>query len=250
MSFQIRILFLFAGLCILLHLPAQEGSYEGISQQLDNMVSDIRHLSDSLDGSDIGLINGEEYRNRHTGINGHPYYQSDSWFQGTVTSGDQEHQDVWLRYDTFDDLVILNHTIGTGTVMIALNKEVIGEFTLDKDHFIQLYDADIVNGFPEPGYYQELYNGEVQLLVKWKKYISGSSGLQPGEFRPDPVRVVRKDGVYHQLNGKSSLIKILDDRKETVSSYIRSNAIVVRNAPDSDLVKILGYYDSLSQAEK
>lgn len=250
MNIQIRILFLLAGLFILSLLPGQERTDQDISGKIERLVSDIRHLSDSLYGMDFGLINGEEYRYRHTSIDGHPYYRNDSWFQGSVISGNREHVGVWLRYDIFDDRVILNHTSGSETFMIALNKEMVGEFTLEEDRFIQLYDRDIADNFPEPGYYQELYTGNVQLLIKWKKYISGSSGLQPGEFRPDPVRLVRKDGVFHKLNGRNSLLNILDDRKEAVSSYIRSNSIVVRNAPNSDLVRILRYYDSLSSVEK
>jgi len=250
MKFQIRISFSLSGLFILLHLPAQDLSDPGISRKIDSLVSDIRHLSDSLYGTDLGLINGEDYRYRHTGIDGHPYYRDNSWIHGTVTSGEREHRDLLLRYDIFDDRVILSHTTGSETFMIALNKMVIGEFTLEEDHFIQLFDRDIVNNFPEPGYYQEVYTGKVQLLVKRKKYISGSSGQQLGEFRSDPLKLVRKDGVYHKLNGRNSLLKILADRKEPVSDYIRSNAIDVRNAPDSDLARIFRFYDSLSLVEK
>lgn len=250
MNFQIRISFLLSGLFILLHLPAQDLSDQEISRKIDSMVSDIRHLSDSLYGTDMGLINGEYYRYRHTGIDGHPYYRDNSWIRGTVTSGKREHRDLLLRYDILDDRVILSHTVGSETYMIALNKTVTDEFTLEEDHFIQLFDRDIVNNFPEPGYYQELYTGKVQLLGKRKKYISGSRGQQLGEFRSDPLRLIRKDGVYHKFNGRNSLLKILADRKEPVSDYIRSNAIDVRNAPDSDLVRILRYYDSLLSAEK
>jgi len=250
MSFQMRIIFLLSGLFILSHLSAQDRSELDIPGKIDRLVSEIRHLSDSLYGADFSLINGEEYRYRHTGTNGHPYFRNKSWIAGTVISGDREHQDVLLRYDIFDDNVILNHTSGSQTFMIALNKEVIGEFTLEGDHFIQLYDMDIVNNSPDPGYYHEVYAGKIQFLVRWKKYISGSSGMQPGEFRTDHKRLVRKEGIYYKFKGKSSLLKILDDHKKAVSSYIKSNAIAVRNAPDSDLVRIFRYYDSLSSTEQ
>jgi len=249
MRFQFRILFLLSGLFIQLYLPAQERAEQDISGKMERLVSDIRQLSDSLYGTDFSLINGEEYRYRHTAADGHPYFRNDSWFAGTVVSGEREHQDVWLKYDIFDDRVILNHTPGSETFMIALNKDEIGEFTLEKDHFIQLYDTDVVNSIAEPGYYQELYTGKIQFLIKWKKYISGSSGLQPGEFKPDPVRLVRKDGVYYKVSGRSSLLRILDDHKDAISAYIRSNAIAVRNAPDSDLVRIFRYYDTLTSTE-
>ena len=250
MRVQVFILFLLTGLLALLPLPGQDGTEQTVSANINRLVSEINHLSDSLYGTDFSLINGEEFRLRHTQTNGHPYYRSNSWIAGSVISGEREHGDLWLRYDIFDDRVILNHSYGSKTTMIALNKEVIDEFTLEKDHFIQLYDADVVNSFAKPGYYQELYTGKLQLLIKWGKYISGSSGLQPGEFKIETERLVRKEGVFYKLNGKSSLLRILDDHKEAVSGYIRSNAIIVRSASDSDLVRIFRYYDSLLSKEQ
>ena len=137
MSFKIRIILPFVGLCLLSHLTAQERSNQGISRIIDSLLSDISYLSDSLYGTDFSLINGEEYRNRHSGINGHPYYLSDSWLQGSVRSGEQEHQDLWLKYDIFDDRVILNHTPGSETFMIALNK--------DSEQALNDYRNDVAN---------------------------------------------------------------------------------------------------------
>ncbi len=130
MKFLIRILFTIYGLFVLNGLYSQDKKVHEISQEINRLVSDIRCLSDSLYGIDFQLINGEEYIYRHSGINGHPYYHDNSWIEGTVKTVDAEYSGVSLRYDIYDDLLILNHISSQGSFMISLNKAVVREFSL------------------------------------------------------------------------------------------------------------------------
>jgi hypothetical protein len=99
----------------------------------------------------------------------------------------------------------------------------------------------------KPGFYDELYNGKSQVLVKRSKDIQTiTSGTAENYFDLTTKYFFKKNHIYYSISSQGSLINILKDRKKELQQYIRANQIKFRSDPEEAMVKIASYYDHLT----
>jgi hypothetical protein len=97
------------------------------------------------------------------------------------------------------------------------------------------------------GYTGVLYKGKTNLIVKYSKELARSDDgkIYDSFLQVNKIFVLKGDTI-NQIKGKKDLIRLLSDKKQRVSSYIRTNRIKISvNEPES-LIAVLKFYDSLS----
>jgi hypothetical protein len=197
-------------------------------------------------GKQSRLYNGNEHNGYSFKIIGHAYYLQKELETGSVVYDELEFANVRMMYDLFKDQVIVQHY--NGFTKIGLVSEKVKEFTLFDHHFIRLI-ADSLSRSPIlTGFYDEVYKGRLNVLVKRGKFLDERVKDElEREFLPFHLFIIQKDGVYLQVKNYKGLLAILKDRSKEVKQYLRKNRIKYRKGAENAIVKAVVYYDSLNK---
>jgi hypothetical protein len=190
------------------------------------------------------LFNGSDYIIYVPDKDEHPYFQVDDWLFGSIVYWGELYDNVPLLYDLSNDQVIAEHDGGSPIKLVA---EKIQRFTIS-DHTFRRLKADDKNKIAE-GFYDELYNGNLKVYAKHTKSFQESieaSTIIP-RYDAHTRYYVLKDGIYHVVKKKSSVLGLFSDQKQAVRDFIRKNRIRFKNNHESALVQIVGFYDSIKK---
>jgi hypothetical protein len=188
------------------------------------------------------LYNGRVWRNLYIRIEGDPFFLTDKFSPGTVIINNSSFRDIRIRYDIYNDeiMILTDHEI-----ILKLNKEMISSFSIvfngDTCKFTKLEISDM---YPVSGYVNLLYNGDLSLLVKYRKEIDTSTSNRVyGTFFQSHRIYVLKDTIMYPVGGRRSLFKLLEDKKQEIRVFMKTNKIkVAKKHPDS-FVPVLEFYD-------
>jgi hypothetical protein len=155
---------------------------------------------------------------------------------------------VPMLYDLYSDevaVLLYNHYS-----KFSLIKYRVKSFDFLDHHFINI-DADTVNKGSgiKSGYYDELYNGKTEVLVKHSKSVqTNTGGITASERYYSPSRnfYIRKNKVYYSVSSQGSLVDIFKDKKKELQQYVKANQIRFRRDPEEAMVKVATYYDHLT----
>ncbi len=217
---------------------------EFVDQQIESLLME----SDSVYGKDIRLLNGRIYFPSNQIANGHPYFISPDWINGTVTLYGKTFAGVKLNYDIYkDNLVYLYESSGGMKIRILLNKNQVATFTLG-DHTFTVHDFPAGNYITEKQYFEVLFKGKVSLFnKKTKKFEAVATRDNPyGKYADAKItRYVLKEDRFYKINNKSSLLKVFYDKEYEIKKYIRKNKIHVRRASDQEMTELFEYYNNI-----
>ena len=217
------------------------------SQQnaLNNAVS-VFHASL---GNQSPLYNGPEYYYYDPTIKGNPYFMEVKTFTaGSVFYDGQLYTNVPMVYDLYLDRVALLHFNHYSKFALLPGK--LKSFDFLDHHFVYINADEIGTNTAgiKTGNYDLLYKGKLQVLVKRSKSIQTTSGTSTVEtyFTPAIDYYLKKDNAYYSFSSQGSLLDILKDHKKELQQYIKSSQLKYKEAPEEAMVKIVSYYDHLS----
>lgn len=199
-------------------------------------------------GKQSPLYNGIEYPG-YPNVKGNAgFMDADNFTPGTIYYDGVLYNAVPMMYDIYkDEVVILLFNHFTKLVLI---KTRVRSFDFLNHHFLNI-KADSIkanNQGLKAGYYDALYDGRLQVLAKRSKSIQITSGQTAPEsyFTPANDYFLRKNNVYYTVTGKQSILNILKDKKKELQQYISANKIKFRKDLESAMVKIVSYYDHIT----
>lgn len=223
------------------------GSADSSAQK--NAVKNSLSLFYASIGKQSPLYNGTEYYQYDPAIKGNAYYADVNAFTpGSVNYNNMQFSGVPMLYDVYGDQVVVllyNHF-----TKFCLIKDKVTSFDFLDHHFIRIDTVTFMNNpVISPGYYDELYGGQTQVLAKTTKNIQTTAGSVTSEtyFNVEKTYFVRKNNVYHAFSGQGSLLDVLKDHKKELQKFIKSNQIKYRANPEEAMVKIASYYDQLTK---
>ncbi|WP_220626889.1 hypothetical protein [Pontibacter sp. HSC-14F20] len=215
---------------------------------VDNAVSNVLQQYRTAVGVHAHLYNGPEYYVPiKSYVEGHQFYQDKIYQNGTVKYDGAWFEDVPMLYDLMqDELLIVNHGSGQSQQLV---KNRVEAFKLYGHTFIRL-QADSSTGLSlQPGFYDLLYDGNVQVLMKREKTLferASTEGME-GEYRDASKFYLVKDGVYHQISNKRSVMRVLQDQKKPLNKFANANKLRFGKERERAIVKTAEHYDSLQQ---
>ncbi|HEX8532057.1 MAG TPA: hypothetical protein VF646_18610, partial [Cytophagales bacterium] len=59
---------------------------------------------------------------------------------------------------------------------------------------------------------------------------------------------LRKDGQFHAVKGKGSVLAVFDDRKKELQKFLREQKIRYKRNPESTMVLLARQYDALTKS--
>jgi hypothetical protein len=211
----------------------------------ENSFSELQNFYEASIATDNRFINGSLYAESFPGSRGHPFFQSETWFQGELLMEGRIYHEVAVRYDLYRDQLLYNHIHSTGSYVVILNKKRIESFTLEGHRFCKLPNTGHLSDGVEEGYYELLSEGKATFYVKWMKRLSDPSPQSPGEFTLFNEWYIQNNGKIRKVSRRSGLLHSLNDHEKEIREYIRENRIVIQSGNEPEIKRIVDYYNRL-----
>ena len=230
-------------------IAAAQVSIADTANQQTTVIGAERLLNSAL-GEQFPIYNGREYYLYD------PHIKSNAYFMdvGNFTNGSILYDGVLcngvpMLYDLYTDEVaamLYNHFS-----TYQLVKEKVKYFDFLGHHFININSDSLEdNTLIKSGFYDELYNGKLQVLVKREKTIQETNGnaLGPERYFTTPSRAIflRERNGYYSITNEKSLLNIFKDKKKELQRFIRSSQIKFKKDPENSTVKICSFYEHLT----
>jgi hypothetical protein len=199
-------------------------------------------------GPDQHLINGIEYVNLHLRSDGHKFLGEDKYYPGWVIIDGQVYHDVSLKYDIFNQhlLLLVQHQSG-GIKQIILNNLRLDEFEINGRIFCKYTFPGIGTRF-----YQVIGSDEMACLYHFSK----QENLNPiDRYTLSKFTEERKQSYLywhadlHEFKSTRSFVRIFPDHQPEIKAFIRKNKFRVRNINDSQMLSLVSYCNSLADAQ-
>ncbi|MBL7876795.1 MAG: hypothetical protein JNL53_14100 [Cyclobacteriaceae bacterium] len=188
------------------------------------------------------LYNGHEFIDPfvRSQLDGHPYFVTDEWQSGNIHYDGQYYESVTLKYDLFQDIVLVEHP--TSHREIELISEKIQSFGIAEHFFVRLQS-------PSEGFYDQIYTGDLKIYSKRYKLTQDNltTKTKTIEFLPKEKLYILKKDTYYQVSSKSSVLKVLVERKSELKKLLDEENISFKRNKEFALQRMGSYYDQLNQ---
>lgn len=240
------------GLCFWILISFSTGVYSQ-DANVDNLsskaLSKAFYEYDNYFGKNLSIYTGKQYNDKYGAVDGHQFFMDDYWEQGSVIFDGQLYDSIYLKYDIFNDELLVEYFSDKGLAMtLLLQNTMVSSFTLQGHTFIKLQVDSAAT--IKTGFYDQLFLGaNVSAYARRQKEIvrtTGSTTLQDDFVEKDKYYFL-KDGIYHQVSKRGSVVRVLADHKKEVKHFIKSNYLVFQTEKDRDLTIVARYYESLFQ---
>ena len=177
----------------------------------------------------------------------HPYLNTDEFRKGLISYENRVYPDVMLRLNQEKEELIILSPDSRFSVIVPRDR-------LDYaiiDSLLIVYDRpESADGKTLPqGYYIRVHNGDCQVW-KREKYLqlTKTKDYQMiNEFEKKIWRYIYKNGIFHQVRSKKSVLKVFDTNKKELNSYIKQHGLNFRKNPEAAIVALTYYYDELNK---
>lgn len=193
------------------------------------------------------IYSGKEEPRYKVKIQNHPYLDTETFRKGTLRLNGTIYPDVLMRLN--QDLEELAVMSPNSHYSILIPREQLDYAQIDS-LFIVYRQPVSANGRVLPkGYYIRIYDGETQV---WKRKISFLNSrihdLSLEYFFENTTRMyVYKDGIYHPVNSKKSLLKLFASQKKELKKRMKQSGLSYRENPEHTVVGVTRYYDELNK---
>jgi hypothetical protein len=152
-----------------------------------------------------------------------------------------------MKFDIYNDIVVVEYFSDRGLTMpLQLESAKVSAFELHGHTFVRMV-ADTTS-ILKTGFYDQLFLGtHISAYSQRKKEIvrtTGSNTLKDDFVEKDRYYLL-KDGIYYPVKKRSSVIRVLEDRKKEVRQFIKMNTLLFSTERDRDLQIVTRYYESL-----
>ena len=211
--------------------------------QSDSLI--FANAFESKNGNDINaaIFNGREHIGYPPLTEGIPYYGSKDWQPGHVVFEGALYNDVFLKYDLVADRVIVRHPNKVTGIMLFTPR--VQSFLLGNRQFVNLAGKE---SELKAGIYEELVKGKTSLYVKRTKLIEESIVMNElvRKVADKNIFYVFKDGHYYPVKKQKSIMDVVADKRNAVSSSLKASKIKFKSNPELAMTKIVELYNQLS----
>jgi len=175
-------------------------------------------------------------------VKGHPFFPTDSFQKGEVFYNGVLYKNVDLLYDLSHDNVIVRYSEDVNLVLVP---EKTGYFNLPGHLFIKGSDASPA----KQGFYDLLYDGKIEILVKRvKEQVPWSKSFEFNSvFIQNNTYFIYKDGSYKRVKNKKEILDVLGDKEADLKDFISKKKPDFRKDFEKALVQTVRYYDESTQ---
>lgn len=189
------------------------------------------------------LITGGQYVEARKTIEGHPFYFSRQFEEGSLMINEITYPGVPLMYDVYKDQVITFHPIYNQRILI--NPDKIDEFELSNGERFKYFEENDSYSNHSNGLYQVMNQGENLVLVKRFKTTKSNRDISiyTDEFVEKKDFFIRKSGVFNRINKSKQAFEVLGLEKKPANKYLKERKIRFQDTPEKYLITLVGLAD-------
>ena len=231
--------------CLFLFVCFHSGATTAQTQTVsDSTIYGWKNYFDQSYGPDYNLINGIKYLYLYSNIDGHPFFGENRFCTGSLVIADREYQDVYLKYEIYNQKIILQYSpFSGGTDQILLKNEDIHEFKID-DKLFRKYS------FSETGtrFYQVVTSGKIYCLYYWEKILNYSTLSAFNFSNQKKESYLVKNGKPYRFKSKKQFRRLFPvQHQKEIKQFIRNNKIRLKNESDSNMRRLLEFCNQLTE---
>jgi hypothetical protein len=199
-------------------------------------------------GEQAEIYNGPEYMFAPKAYKGNPYYRDTMQFiPSLVKFNNTWYKNIPILYDDYREILVASRPINHA--IFILKSTQIAEFYIENHHFVHITQLDSANEVLKPGLYENLYSAKIVVLARHYKERS-ERVVQPAvevTFMPKTNYFIRKNNITYRVSNKNSVLKVFQDKKGELTTYLKKNNIIFNDDRTSAIIKLAAYYDQISQ---
>jgi hypothetical protein len=211
---------------------------------LTNAITHTKAIYRDETAGEGPLFNGVQYKELalHNNDEGHPYFESDDWIEGSVNYDGGQYDNVLIQYDLITDKVVIDHPLSH--FKMELIGEKVNAFILNSHKMIRL-TPDSTNTTIKPGFYELLYDGKLKVYAKHRKIKQEQYDSDQIKFLFDQKTqyYILKDNIYYPVKSKSSVLKVFRNKKVMLRKYLSKNKINFRKNTGLAIAKSAEFYE-------
>lgn len=218
--------------------------------QTANGSTDYIQLYKSVEdeyGFDQVLVNGISYEDKYWKKVGHQFFPEDRLYKGSLIYRGKEYQGVTLKYDIYDQMLILHAYQDYLVVRVVLTNDFVSCFSIDQNVFSR-YDF---TGMPE--FYQVVFDtGKLKCLYHWSKQVKETgNGEIFGYYHFEFSESQRKNylglhGSFETYRNNRSFTGLFPEEiQPMIREYVKSHHLKVDKSGDEEITELLTYCNSL-----
>ena len=212
---------------------------------LNHAITKATEIYEQAIGGQAHLFNGTAYKEiiRHNSDEGHPYFLSDDWLEGSVQYDRGTYHNISMQYDLVKDKLVIEHPYSHSKLELITEK--LDGFNISGHHFINIHGDSSNQASLRPGVYELLYDGHVKVYANYRKEIQQVLELQQIRFIFDEKTqfYIYKQGNYYPVKNKSSVLKVFADRKSVIRKQLKKNKISFNKNQNQAIVESARFYD-------
>ena len=232
--------------CIVLLLAAAYALNAQVDSSRQVMFKEIYSAAERAYGMNQELMNGVLQESGEQDALGHPYFLDYYTDQGSVIYRGKLHTDLSLRYDIYNQQLLLIYLHDREEYHIWLHKHFITQFIVENKRFIH----ETLGAFKEPRFYQVIGEGHpVKVLYYWEKGLTkvNAGNSEKTMFEEQRESYILVDNEVYSFKGNRSFAgRFPMSFKKSIKEYLRKNATRVKRASDDEMENLVEYINTLS----
>lgn len=229
------------------------GSFQNISAQNDKEETIYNWFDSVLGKENLDINNGTLHHNYdRTFNNEHRYYDLNAFVNGSVVYNDQNYYDLALKYDIYNDEVVLNpKNKEANYIIINLSKEMIKSFRINKKNFVNLTLSALPSNVKK-GYYEEnLVGKSFTFYVKHYKFkketLQNTRPLLNYFYQPEFLLFYNNN--FLEINSRRDLTNLFPIHKTKIDEFYSKYEKLEEESKLKFMEKLMIYIDTLLKSE-
>ncbi|MBS1526757.1 MAG: hypothetical protein JST19_13955 [Bacteroidetes bacterium] len=199
---------------------------------------------DSVIGDQSEIYSGIAYHILPQGVKGSPYFGGKPFLNPAIMRYNGTwYQNIPVLYDTFADAMISAQRDS----LYILRPDKTPDIYFSDHHFIYLAQQSGSN--LAPGYYDKLYAGRSEVLVKRASSMQSRVSGQSVEiyYENKDVIYIKKGDAYYPVSGKGSVLDFFKSKSKQLKQYLKEKQIKYGRDKEGSIVRLAEYYDQINK---
>lgn len=202
-----------------------------------------------LDSARIyALINGWEYHYQRTNQE-QPFLGSGQWTDGILNTVFGAYNPCPVQYDLFQDQLVTRQIVDGQMILFVVNPLIVKDFIVNNQRFVYFqWKPDSLNQ-DLSGYYEQVYTGNIHLLVKWKKSVIDARVIAGSNYETSRVVYLQMGNRLYKINNKRSLLSLFPGSKKEIGPVLKELPYNLTKANTSQLVGLMKYLENTMKGQ-
>lgn len=213
--------------------------------QNNNEILTYNWFDKNFGKESLDFNNGNGHLNFDQTINDHHrYYKTDEFKNGNIIYEGQSYFNLDLKYDLFNDQLVIRPYIESPYIQINLLKEKVDFFKIGNQKFVNL---KLLPHSLKTGYYEETVTGNNSIL--YIKYYKEKRDIIKDDhflisYKQNSDFLLLKDNTFILINDKKEIIKLYPEQKRKIQNFFSTNKDLKKDNPGLFMKNLMKYINN------